>query len=291
MKIGLIQHQWQGNKSDTQAYLANCIADLTQQDAELIVLPELHDLPYFCQTEDPKHFQLTESLSGQTAQHLSQLAKKHHCVIIGSIFEERAPGLYHNTAVVFETNGELAGFYRKMHIPDDPGFYEKYYFSPGDTGFQPIKTSIGNLGVLVCWDQWYPEAARAMALRGADLLIYPTAIGWDRRDIQEEQQRQLNAWQCIQQSHAVANGIPVISINRVGHEPDPSGQTDGIAFWGHSFIADQMGDVLAQAPTDQPQTLLTDIDLQQTATVRQTWPFLRDRRIDAYDNLSKRFDT
>ena len=287
LSIGIVQHQVSLNcpAEQTRADLSHQVKSFASQGAKLIVLPELHDTPYFCQTEDITHFSLAQSIPGPTTAYLSQLAKQHQCVIVGSIFEKRAKGLYHNTAVVLDTDGEIAGIYRKMHIPDDPGFHEKYYFAPGDLGFCPIQTSLGKLGVLVCWDQWFPEAARAMALQGADMLIYPTAIGWDPRDNDDEQQRQLQAWQLIQQSHAVANGIPVISANRVGHETDPSYQTEGIAFWGNSFIAGQQGELLVKGNNNTSALLLADVDLSRTDNVRQTWPFLRDRRIDAYQSL------
>lgn len=287
LSIGIVQHQFSAIEPATtaQAYLTKQITALASQGAKLIVLPELHDTPYFCQTEAMAHFSFAQSIPGPTTDYLSQLAKAHQCVIVGSVFEKRAKGLYHNTAVVIDTSGEIAGIYRKMHIPDDPGFYEKYYFTPGDLGFSPIQTSLGRLGVLVCWDQWFPEAARAMTLQGADMLIYPTAIGWDPRDDQAEQQRQQQAWQLIQQSHAIANGIPVISANRVGHEADPSQQTDGIIFWGNSFIAGPQGELLAHGGSQSSDLLLFQVDLGRTEKIRQTWPFLRDRRVDAYQSL------
>ncbi len=291
INIGIVQHHVNVDDSleTIQHNVTQAITELATQGAQLIVLPELHDSLYFCQHETASAFALAQPLSGKTATYLSQLAKQNHCVIVGSIFEKRAPGLYHNTAIIFDNNGKLAGTYRKMHIPDDPGFYEKYYFAPGDLGFTPITTSLGKLGVLVCWDQWYPEAARAMALNGADLLIYPTAIGWDPNDDDAEQQRQLHAWQTIQQSHAIANALPTVSVNRVGHEPDPSGQISGITFWGNSFICGQQGEVLSCGSTQQPETLLCTVNLNRTDQVRQTWPFLRDRRIDAYGDLLKRY--
>lgn len=287
LSIGIVQHQFSAIEPATtaQAYLTKQITALASQGAKLIVLPELHDTPYFCQTEAMAYFSFAQSIPGPTTDYLSQLAKAHQCVIVGSVFEKRAKGLYHNTAVVIDTSGEIAGIYRKMHIPDDPGFYEKYYFTPGDLGFSPIQTSLGRLGVLVCWDQWFPEAARAMTLQGADMLIYPTAIGWDPRDDQAEQQRQQQAWQLIQQSHAIANGIPVISANRVGHEADPSQQTDGIIFWGNSFIAGPQGELLAHGGSQSSDLLLSQVDLGRTEKIRQTWPFLRDRRVDAYQSL------
>lgn len=289
--VGIVQHQIEPTASLTtiQANLTQAITQLASHGARLIVLPELHDSLYFCQQEDPNAFTLAQAIDGPTTTYLSQLAKQHQCVIVGSIFEKRARGLYHNTAIVLDTDGQLAGVYRKMHIPDDPGFYEKYYFTPGDLGFTPINTSLGKLGVLVCWDQWYPEAARIMALQGAELLIYPTAIGWDPNDDNAEQQRQLQAWQIIQQSHAIANGLPVISVNRVGHEPDPKEHTAGIAFWGNSFICGQQGEILTCASTAQPETITAKVSLTRTDHIRQTWPFLRDRRIDAYGGLLQRY--
>lgn len=262
---------------------------------ELVLLQELHCTHYFCQTENTELFDLAEPLDGPSAQQLSQWAKQYQCVLVGSIFEKRAPGIFHNTAVVFEKDGSLAGYYRKMHIPDDPGFYEKYYFTPGDavqtdgqSGFTPIKTSVGKLGVLVCWDQWYPEAARLMALAGAELLLYPTAIGWDPCDDTDEQSRQKTAWQLIQRSHSVANHLPVLAANRVGHEADPSKQSDGIQFWGGSFISGQQGDLLAEADAIESRALVADIHLSRTEQLRRIWPYFRDRRIDAYTDLTKR---
>lgn len=254
--------------------------------AKLIILQELHRSRYFCQVEDTELFNLAEPIPGPTTEALGQLAAELEVVIVSSLFERRAVGVYHNTAVVLDSDGSIAGRYRKMHIPDDPGFYEKFYFTPGDLGFTPIKTSLGKLGVLVCWDQWFPEAARLMAMAGAELLIYPTAIGWDPRDDQAEQQRQLDAWTTIQRAHAVANGIPVIACNRVGHEPDPSEQSPGIQFWGHSFIAGPQGEFLARAGT-QAELLQADLDLQRSESVRRIWPYLRDRRIDHYQDLNK----
>ncbi len=264
------------------------IHEAAAKNADLVILPELHLDPYFCQNEDYNHFDLAQPIPGPTTGLLSELAKKLGIVIVSTLFERRAPGLYHNTAVVFDKDGRLAGKYRKMHIPDDPGFYEKYYFTPGDIGFKPIETSIGKLGVLVCWDQWYPEGARLMTLAGADLLIYPTAIGWDPEDSDEEQDRQLNAWITIQRSHAVANGIPVIACNRVGFEKAPDSDA-GIIFWGNSFIAGPQGELLTTANATDSQLLLTVIDKAKTERVRQIWPYLRDRRIDEYANLTKRF--
>lgn len=289
LTVSLIQHSC---STDLEANLAHSCAEISQAaqaGAQLIVLQELHRSPYFCQHEDPAYFDLAESIpDGPSCQRLSALAKELEVVIVASLFERRAPGLYHNTAVVFEGNGQIAGRYRKMHIPDDPGFYEKFYFTPGDLGFTPISTSVGKLGVLVCWDQWYPEAARLMALAGADLLIYPTAIGWDPRDSKEEQQRQCDAWQLIQRSHAIANALPVLACNRVGHEPDPSGHTPGIDFWGHSFIAGPQGEIIQQAGTATARLQAT-LSVSHTEQVRRIWPFLRDRRIDAYQDLSRRY--
>jgi len=259
-----------------------------ESQAELILLPELHTSPYFCQTADPAHFDLAETIPGPTTEHLGELAKELNVVIVGSLFERRQTGLYHNTAVVLDRNGEMAGYYRKMHIPDDPGYYEKFYFTPGDAepGFRPIDTSIGRLGVLVCWDQWYPEAARLMALAGADILLYPTAIGFDAREPEAEQHRQLDAWITLHRAHAIANAIPVLACNRVGHESDPAGGP-GTTFWGHSLIVDAGGVVIAAAD-EQPAELIADLDMSYSESLSQTWPFLRDRRIDAYGGLSRR---
>ncbi len=263
--------------------------ELAALGAQLIVLSELHDGPYFCQTENVDTFELAQSLQGQATEYYSKLAASTGAVIVSSHFERRAPGLYHNTAVVHDSDGSLAGIYRKNHIPDDPAYYEKFYFTPGDLGFRPISTSIGKLGVLVCWDQWYPEAARLMTLAGADLLIYPTAIGWESTDTPEEQQRQLDAWQTVQRGHAVANGLPVITVNRCGYEPDPSGATGGISFWGNSFVAGPQGEWLYRAGTE-PESPLVDIDMARSEQVRRWWPFLRDRRIDAYGPILNRFN-
>ncbi len=264
------------------------IHEAAAQHADLVVLPELHLGPYFCQSEDYNNFDLAQAIPGPTTEILSVVAKKLGIVIVSTIFEKRAPGLYHNTAVVFDKDGSIAGKYRKMHIPDDPGFYEIYYFTPGDLGFKPIETSIGKLGVLVCWDQWYPEAARLMALAGADLLIYPTAIGWDPEDSAEEQQRQLDAWITIQRAHAVANGIPVISCNRIGFEQAPN-STAGINFWGNSFITGPQGEILVNANDSETKLLSCTINRTRNERVRQIWPFLRDRRIDEYGDLTRRF--
>ena len=264
------------------------IHEAAAANADLVVLPELHLGPYFCQNEDFNHYDLAQPIPGPTTDILSTVAKKLSIVIVSTIFEKRAPGLFHNTAVVFDRDGCIAGKYRKMHIPDDPGFYEKYYFTPGDLGFKPIETSIGKLGVLICWDQWFPEAARLMALAGAELLIYPTAIGWDNNDNQEEQQRQLDAWITIQRSHAVANGIPVIACNRIGFEQSP-GSAAGINFWGNSLIAGPQGEIIKQADDSESSLLTCTLDKSRTEYIRQIWPFLRDRRIDAYNDLTKRF--
>ena len=259
------------------------------QGAELVVLQELHNGLYFCQTENTEVFDQAEPIPGPSTEGFGALAKELGIVLVLSLFEKRAPGLYHNTAVVIEKDGAIAGKYRKMHIPDDPAYYEKFYFTPGDIGFEPIQTSLGKLGVLVCWDQWYPEAARLMALKGAEILIYPTAIGWESSDTDDEKARQLNAWIISQRGHAVANGLPVVSVNRVGHEPDPSMQTNGILFWGNSFVAGPQGEFLAQAGNERPENIVVEVDLERSENVRRWWPFLRDRRIDEYGGLTKRF--
>lgn len=289
LKIGIIQ---QSNISDTDTNrrkLADKIRSLARRGAELVILQELHDSLYFCQTEDTAKFDLATTLEGEPSKIYSEIAQNEGIVLVTSQFERRAPGLYHNTAVVFEKDGTIAGKYRKMHIPDDPAYYEKFYFTPGDIGFNPIETSVGKLGVLVCWDQWYPEAARLMALKGADLLIYPTAIGWESSDTEQEKIRQQNAWIISQRGHAVANGLPVISVNRVGHEPDPSGNTNGILFWGHSFVAGPQGEFIYEAPSDKEIEEVIEIDMKRSEQVRRWWPFLRDRRIDAYGDIMKRF--
>ena len=288
MKVALIQ---QTNSPDTDANLAHTIAQIdkvAKQGAELIVLQELHRSPYFCQTESQQHFALAEPLDGSTSKAIAQSAKQNNIVIVGSIFEKRSNGIYHNTAVVFDRDGTMAGFYRKMHIPDDPGYYEKYYFAPGDTGFTPITTCLGKLGVLICWDQWFPESARLMALAGAELLIFPSAIGWDPNDSKEEQARQLDAWKIIQRSHAIANNIPLVAVNRTGHEADTSGQTAGIDFWGNSFACDTMGKIIANCAHSGNEELLVDIDCHETEKQRLIWPYFRDRRIDAYKDITKR---
>ena len=286
---GLIQQANSSNREENMSRLKSRIEECARQGAQLVVLQELHNGLYFCQTENPDCFDEAEPIPGLSTQFYGDIARDCHIVLVTSLFERRAPGLYHNTAVVFDKDGSIAGKYRKMHIPDDPAYYEKFYFTPGDLGFEPIQTSIGRLGVLVCWDQWYPEAARLMALRGADLLIYPTAIGWESSDTPDEKERQRNAWILSQRGHAVANGLPVVSVNRVGHEPDPSGQTRGIQFWGSSFVAGPQGEILWQASCDEECVHTVEIDLARTETVRRWWPFLRDRRIDAYENLTRRF--
>ena len=291
MKIGLIQQHNTGDREDNKARLAEKIGQLAKKGAELIVLQELHNGLYFCQIEDVNLFDQAEPIPGPSTEFFGQLAKQYGVVIVTSLFERRAPGLYHNTAVVLEKDGTIAGMYRKMHIPDDPGYYEKFYFTPGDLGFHPIETSLGKLGVLVCWDQWYPEAARLMALQGAQLLIYPTAIGFDSNDTPDEQERQRMAWQTVQRGHAVANGLPVVTVNRVGQEQCSmvNGQCSTIPFWGTSFVAGPQGELLYEAPTDREVETVVDVDMQRSEQVRRWWPFLRDRRIENYDGLTKRF--
>lgn len=289
MKTGIIQQHNTADIQDNRQRLAESIRSLAKQGAELIVLQELHNSLYFCQTENVDLFDLAETIPGPSTDFFGALARELQVVIVTSLFERRAPGLYHNTAVVLEKDGSIAGKYRKMHIPDDPAYYEKFYFTPGDLGFHPIQTSVGRLGVLVCWDQWYPEAARLMALQGADMLIYPTAIGYESSDTPEEQERQRMAWQTVQRGHAVANGLPVVTVNRTGHEPDPSKQTNGIQFWGTSFVAGPQGELLYEAPRDSETTAIIDVNLQRSEQVRRWWPFLRDRRIDHYDDIIKRF--
>jgi N-carbamoylputrescine amidase len=289
LKTGLIQ---QSNTADIQENIKKLllnIQDCASQGAQLIVLQELHNELYFCQTENTQLFNLAETIPGHSTDLFGKLAKKLNVVLVLSLFEKRASGLYHNTAVVIERDGSIAGKYRKMHIPDDPAYYEKFYFAPGDLGFQPISTSIGKLGVLICWDQWYPEAARLMALAGAEILIYPTAIGWENSDTEEEKTRQKNAWMIAQQGHAIYNSLNTIVVNRVGHEIDPSQQTKGIRFWGNSFVADVQGEIIACASDTQEENLVVEIDLQRSEEVRRWWPFLRDRRIDAYGDLVRRF--
>jgi N-carbamoylputrescine amidase len=289
LKVGIIQQHNTADIADNRARLAQKMEQLAKDGAQLIVNQELHDSLYFCQTENVDLCSLATAIPSEVTEFYSQLASRLGVVIVTSLFERRAPGLYHNTAVVFERDGSIAGKYRKMHIPDDPAYYEKFYFTPGDMGFEPISTSVGKLGVLVCWDQWYPEAARLMALRGAEILIYPTAIGTESSDTPEEQARQREAWVTIQRAHGVANGLPVVSVNRVGHEPDPSGQTRGITFWGTSFVAGPQGEFIYQSPVDCEDMAVIDIDMARSENVRRWWPFLRDRRIDAYGGLTKRF--
>ena len=289
LRIGFLQQHNTADTKDNILRLGEGITDLAKRGAKLIVLQELHNTLYFCQTEDVDLFDLAEPIPGPSTTFYCELAKKLGVVIVASLFEKRAPGLYHNTAVVIESNGEIVGKYRKMHIPDDPAYYEKFYFTPGDMGFHPIQTSVGKLGVLVCWDQWYPEAARLMAMQGAEMLIYPTAIGYADNDTAEEQQRQRMAWQTVMRGHAVANGLPVIAVNRVGFEPDPSGQTAGIQFWGTSFVAGPQGEIIYEASTDDEESIVVEMDMDRSEQVRRWWPFLRDRRIDAYGDITKRF--
>lgn len=289
MKTGIIQQHNTADRNDNMQRLADGIRALAAEGAELIVLQELHNGLYFCQVENVDNFDLAESIPGPSTEYFGALAKELGVVIVTSLFERRAAGLYHNTAVVIERDGTIAGKYRKMHIPDDPAYYEKFYFTPGDLGFKPIDTSVGRLGVLVCWDQWYPEAARLMALSGAELLIYPTAIGYESTDTEAEQQRQREAWTTVQRGHAVANGLPVVAVNRVGHEADPSGHTGGIQFWGSSFVADPQGEILYRASATEEERRIVDIDLKRGEQVRRWWPFLRDRRIDGYGPILKRF--
>lgn len=289
MKIGIIQQHNTADKKDNMKRLGEKITELARKGAQLIILQELHNTLYFCQEERVDNFDLAEPVPGPSTAFFGQLAKDNKVVIVTSLFERRAPGLYHNTAVVMEADGTIAGTYRKMHIPDDPAYYEKFYFTPGDLGFEPIHTSVGCLGVLVCWDQWYPEAARLMAMRGADLLIYPTAIGYESSDSQDEQERQREAWTVVQRGHAVANGLPVVTVNRVGFEPDPTGQTKGIQFWGSSFVAGPQGEFFYRASNQEEEAKIIDVDLRHGEQVRRWWPFFRDRRIDAYGDIVKRF--
>ena len=289
LTIGLLQQRKTADKKENLRRMAEAIDDLAARGAQLIVLQELHNTPYFCQVEDVNNFDLAEAIPGPSTQFFGEIARRHNVVIVTSLFERRAPGLYHNTAVVMERDGSIAGTYRKMHIPDDPAYYEKFYFTPGDMGFRPIDTSVGRLGVMVCWDQWYPEGARLMALRGADLLIYPTAIGYESSDTPEEQQRQREAWTTVQRGHAVANGLPVVAVNRVGHEPDPSGQTNGIQFWGSSFVAGPQGEIIFRASDSEEEAAIINIDISHSEQVRRWWPFLRDRRIDEYGDIVKRY--
>lgn len=289
MKIGIIQQSCTADVQANKEKLAANIADVAAQGAQLVVLQELHNSLYFCQTENTQLCDLAEPIPGPSTEFYGKIAAKFGIVLVTSLFERRAPGLYHNTAVVFEKDGSIAGTYRKMHIPDDPAYYEKFYFTPGDLGFNPIQTSVGKLGVQVCWDQWYPEGARLMALAGAELLIYPTAIGYESSDTPEEQERQREAWTTVQRGHAVANGLPVIAVNRTGHEPDPSGQTNGISFWGSSFVAGPQGEFLYRATKDEEVNVVIDVDMNRSENVRRWWPFLRDRRIEHFVDLTKRF--
>ena len=289
LKVGLVQ---QSVGADVEANKKKLVANITEcakQGAQLVVLQELHNTPYFCQVENVDNFDLAEPIPGASTELYSAVAKQLNIVLVTSLFEKRATGLYHNTAVVFDTDGTIAGTYRKMHIPDDPAYYEKFYFTPGDLGFEPIKTSVGTLGVLVCWDQWYPEAARIMAMKGADMLIYPTAIGWESTDTQDEKNRQRDAWVISQRGHAVANGLPVISVNRVGWEKDPSEATNGIQFWGSSFVAGPQGEIIRQASSENEENMVVEVSLTRSENVRRIWPFFRDRRIDAYADILKRF--
>ena len=289
MKIGIIQQSCTSDVRKNMDKLACNIEDVCKKGAQLVVLQELHNSLYFCQVEDTSLFDLAEPIPGPSTDFYAQIARKHGIVLVTSLFEKRSTGLYHNTSVVFDTDGSVAGRYRKMHIPDDPAYYEKFYFAPGDLGFHPIPTSLGRLGVQVCWDQWYPEGARLMALQGADLLIYPTAIGYESSDTPAEQERQREAWITVQRGHAVANGIPVVTVNRVGFEPDPSGQTKGIQFWGSSFVAGPQGEILYQASKSEEENAVIEVDMKRSENVRRWWPFLRDRRIEEFHDLAKRF--
>ena len=289
LKVGIVQQANTSNVKDNLFLLAQNIANVCRQGAQLVVLQELHNSLYFCQTEDTSQFDLAETIPGPSTGFFGELAKQYGIVLVTSLFEKRAPGLYHNTAVVFETDGSIAGTYRKMHIPDDPAYYEKFYFTPGDLGFRPIQTSVGKLGVQICWDQWYPEGARLMALQGAEILIYPTAIGYESSDTLEEQERQREAWTTVQRGHAVANGIPVVTVNRVGLEKDPSGQTNGIQFWGSSFVAGPQGEMLFRANKELAENRVIEIDMERSENVRRWWPFLRDRRIEEFGKLTRRF--
>ncbi len=289
IRVGMIQQSCIPDIKMNLEKIHRNIAAVAQAGAQLVVLQELHNTPYFCQTENTEMFDLAEPIPGPSTGFYSEIAAAYRIVLVTSLFERRAAGLYHNTAVVFDTDGSMAGKYRKMHIPDDPAYYEKFYFTPGDLGFEPIETSVGKLGVQVCWDQWYPEGARLMALKGAELLIYPTAIGWESSDTQEEKMRQLGAWVTVQRGHAVANGLPVIAVNRVGVEPDPSGMTNGIQFWGNSFVAGPQGEIIAQASNLKEENLVVEIDMERSENVRRWWPFLRDRRTDEFGQLTRRF--
>lgn len=289
LKIGTIQHYFSGDVETNRVRNSQGVTNLAEEGAELIVLSELHDSLYFCQTENVDNFDLAEVLPGDFTDFYSAVARDNNVVLVTSAFERRATGLYHNTAVVFDKDGSICGTYRKMHIPDDPGFYEKFYFTPGDGDFSPIETSVGMLGVLVCWDQWYPEASRLMAMKGAEILIYPTAIGWNPDDPEDEKKRQRDAWMIVQRGHAVANGLPVVSVNRVGYEEDPSGSTSGIDFWGTSFVCGPQGEILNMSPENESAEHIVEVDMERSENVRRWWPFLRDRRIDAYGDIIKRF--
>lgn len=289
MKVGLIQQSCSADAENNKSKLASNIAKVAAMGAELVVLQELHNSLYFCQVENVENCNLAETIPGPSTEFYGAIAKRYGIVLVTSLFERRAPGLYHNTAVVFEKDGTIAGTFRKMHIPDDPAYYEKFYFTPGDDGFEPIQTSVGKLGVQVCWDQWYPEGARLMALRGAELLIYPTAIGFESSDTPEEQERQREAWTTVQRGHAVANGLPVITVNRVGHEADPSEQTNGIHFWGSSFVVGPQGEFLYRASKNEEENMVVEVDMKRSENVRRWWPFLRDRRIDEFGPLTQRY--
>ena len=289
MKVGIIQQANTADHADNIKRLEARIGECVAEGAELVILQELHNGLYFCQTENTEIFDQAETIPGPSTERFGKIAKAMGVVLVLSLFEKRAPGLYHNTAVVIEKDGSIAGKYRKMHIPDDPAYYEKFYFTPGDLGFEPIQTSVGKLGVLVCWDQWYPEAARLMAMKGAEMLIYPTAIGWESSDTDEEKARQKEAWVTVQRGHAVANGLPVIAVNRVGHEADPSGQTNGIQFWGNSFVAGPQGELIKVCSNDKEETHVVEVDKARSEQVRRWWPFFRDRRIDAFGGLTERF--
>ncbi len=289
LKIGFLQQHNTADTLNNIRRLCDGIRDLTRRGAQLVVLQELHNSLYFCQVEDVNNFDLAEPIPGPSTDVYGRLARECGVVLVASLFERRAPGLYHNTAVVFDRDGSIAGMYRKMHIPDDPAYYEKFYFTPGDLGFRPIDTSVGRLGVLVCWDQWYPEAARLMALAGAEMLVYPTAIGYESSDTPEEQQRQRLAWQTVMRGHAVANGLPVVAVNRVGHEPDPSQLTGGISFWGSSFVCGPQGELYYEASTDEEESIIVGISMERSEQVRRWWPFLRDRRIEHYGDIARRY--
>ena len=289
VKVGIVQQQCSADQSDNIANSLAGISVCAEAGAKLVILQELHTSLYFCQTESIANYDLAEAIPGSTTDQFAKAAQEHKVVIVASFYERRAPGLYHNTAVVFEKDGSIAGIYRKMHLPDDPGYYEKFHFAPGDSGFKPIETSIGKLGILVCWDQWFPEAARLMAINGAGILIYPTAIGWDYKDSMKEQNIQLDAWKTILRSHAIANGIPVIAVNRVGHESDPTDNTPGIQFWGNSLIAEANGATVFEASNQEEAITVIGIDTDRAEQTRKVWPFLRDRRVDAYGEITKRF--